>query len=215
MKRFSLEEYLKNPERKVVTGSGSEATIIFTKANKEWPVVALINDSVESGMAWQFSENGESMPADDGSIYYGGLFFADEEEELTKFEKALKELCITTRDWNNTWEMPALRQNAQHLLNLAYKQLAPRFKEEYSHLVDLEIDQTKDRIYEEGKNVGRAEILKSLPKWKKTKLERGKTFGAGPWYGSGIMHDNGKHVVFFRGYEISVDELFEKLLIEE
>ena len=60
-----------------------------------------------------------------------------------------------------------------------------------------------------------SEELKDLPKWKKTKPERGKAFGAGPWYGSGIIHDNGKHVVFFRGYEISVDELFEKLPKED
>lgn len=54
-----------------------------------------------------------------------------------------------------------------------------------------------------------------LPKWKKTKPERGKAFGAGPWYPSGLMHDNGKHIVFFRGYEISVDELFDKLPKED
>ena len=68
-----------------------------------------------------------------------------------------------------------------------------------------------EKQYEKGKR----DTMKGLPKWKKTKPERGKAFGAGPWYPSGIMHDNGKHVVFFRGYEISVDELFDKLPKEE
>ena len=208
MKKFSLEEYLKNPERKVVTGSGSEAAIIFTKANKEWPVVALINDSVESGMAWQFSENGESMPDNDGSIYYGGLFFADEEEPLTEFEKALKELCITTRDWNNTWETPALRQNANHLLELAKKQL----DSEYDGKAMLYL---AEKQYERGKEDGKAEAIKDLPKWKKTKPERGIAFGCGPWIPSGINWEGDKHGVFINGYEISVDELFEKLPKEE
>ena len=74
--------------------------------------------------------------------------------------------------------------------------------------------------YEENEKYGQPLEQKELsdedlPKWKKTKPERGKAFGAGPWYPSGIMHDNGKHIVFFRGYEISVDELFDKLQKED
>ena len=60
----------------------------------------------------------------------------------------------------------------------------------------------------------RKDILQ-IPKWKKTKPERGKAFGIGPWYPHGFGQDGGKHIVFFNGYEISVDELFDKLPKEE
>ena len=42
MKRFSLEEYLKNPSKKVVTRSGRKARIICTDAKNDYPIVALI-----------------------------------------------------------------------------------------------------------------------------------------------------------------------------
>ena len=143
MKRFSLEEYLKNPERNVVTGNGSEATIIFTKANKEWPVVALINNSVESGMAWQFSADGESMPDNDGSIYYGGLFFADEEEPLTEFEKKVFDIA---------WIAISLGINAQ---NTALVEFAKVYSRELLELAKKELQQEMGS--------------KDLPRWKKAK----------------------------------------------
>ena len=43
MKQFSLEEYLKNPLRKVITRDGLNATIICTdKKDSKYPIVALI-----------------------------------------------------------------------------------------------------------------------------------------------------------------------------
>ena len=42
MKRFNLEEYLKNPSKKVVTRDGRNARIICTNAKNNYPIVALI-----------------------------------------------------------------------------------------------------------------------------------------------------------------------------
>lgn len=42
MKQFSLEEYLKNPNRKIVTRDGKPARIICTDKRGNKPVVALI-----------------------------------------------------------------------------------------------------------------------------------------------------------------------------
>ena len=42
MKPFNLEEYLKNPSRKVITRAGSKARIICTNANSEHPIIALV-----------------------------------------------------------------------------------------------------------------------------------------------------------------------------
>lgn len=49
MKQFSLEEYLANPSRKVVTREGRSARIICTDAKEGYPVVALITLEGEYG----------------------------------------------------------------------------------------------------------------------------------------------------------------------
>ena len=45
MKQFNLEEYLKNPSRKVITRDGRKARIICTDAKNNYPIVALIETS--------------------------------------------------------------------------------------------------------------------------------------------------------------------------
>ena len=77
MKPFSLEEYLKNPSRKVVTRSGKNARIICTDAKNVYSVVALITEDK--------SERVETYLKD--GIYNEGrqscddLFFAPEKHE--------------------------------------------------------------------------------------------------------------------------------------
>ena len=44
MKQFNLEEYLKNPSKKVVTRDGKNARIICTDAKGKYPIVALIKN---------------------------------------------------------------------------------------------------------------------------------------------------------------------------
>lgn len=44
MKQFSIEEYLKNPDRKVVTRNGLPVRIICTDRNYKLPVIALIKE---------------------------------------------------------------------------------------------------------------------------------------------------------------------------
>lgn len=47
MKQFSLNEYLANPSRKVVTRDGHSVRIICTDANRFFPIVALIEEMVK------------------------------------------------------------------------------------------------------------------------------------------------------------------------
>ena len=47
MKQFDLEEFKKNPSRKVVTRYGKQARIICTDAKGESPVIALVEDNGE------------------------------------------------------------------------------------------------------------------------------------------------------------------------
>ena len=77
MKPFSLEEYLKNQKRKVVTRNWRSARIICTDAKGNYPIVALIE---EGGY-----DNALSYTKD-GKLYVGetndyDLFFAPEKHE--------------------------------------------------------------------------------------------------------------------------------------
>lgn len=79
MKQFNLEEYLKNPLRKVVTRDGSKVRIICTDKKGDCPIVALIERS--DGVAEEtvtYKENGKFFG--DTSYRYD-LFFAPEKHE--------------------------------------------------------------------------------------------------------------------------------------
>ena len=77
MEQFSLQEYLKNPSRKVVTGDGRKVKILCTNRKSLYPIVALVenhdsgNESVcsyiEDGLYSMFSQSEEN-----------NLFFAPE-----------------------------------------------------------------------------------------------------------------------------------------
>ena len=72
MKEFNLEEYLKNPERKVVTRDGRKVRILCTDRKGDTPIIALVydaNDGQEYGYAF----------------YSDGKFFRDGNEESDLF----------------------------------------------------------------------------------------------------------------------------------
>ena len=79
MKEFNLEEYLKNPERKVVTRDGRKVRILCTDRKGDTPIIALVydaNDGQEYGYAFY----------SDGKFFRDGneesdLFFAPEKHE--------------------------------------------------------------------------------------------------------------------------------------
>ena len=78
MKQFSLDEYLKNPSKKVVTREGKNVRIVCTdKKGNDYPVVALIE--------WEKTEEACDYTKDgclnDGRITEYDLFFAPEKHE--------------------------------------------------------------------------------------------------------------------------------------
>ena len=78
MKQFNLDEYLKNPERKIVTYDGREVRIIcVNRIDKDYPVVALVRkknvESIES-----YTKDGKYI---NNKIYNHDLFFAPEKKE--------------------------------------------------------------------------------------------------------------------------------------
>ena len=80
MKPFNLEEYLKNPSRKIVTRDGRKARIICTDAkSKDYPIVALIKSQDEKEeYSLRYTVNGQYCP---GYEKLEDLFFAPERHE--------------------------------------------------------------------------------------------------------------------------------------
>ncbi len=80
MKQFNLEEYLKNPSRKVVTRDGRNVRIICTNAKGGYPVVVLIEEQYSNRESiYTFTKNGNWSISGEESI--NDLFFAPEKHE--------------------------------------------------------------------------------------------------------------------------------------
>ena len=79
MKHFNLEEYLKNPSRKVVTRDGRYARIICTDAKTLYPIIALVEspDHVDE-IARSYTKGGYFYPGEEDVC---DLFFAPEKHE--------------------------------------------------------------------------------------------------------------------------------------
>ena len=80
MKEFNLEEYLKNPSRKVVTRNGGKVRIICTdRVGSAYPVVALITDD-NIGLEILVTYTKDGIPVEYNEAYYT-LFFEPERKE--------------------------------------------------------------------------------------------------------------------------------------
>ena len=82
MEQFSLEKYLANPSRKVVTRNGRNVRIICTdKKGYEYPIVALIENKLEGfESVLYYTKDGEFI-ANESSMSDLDLFFAPEKHE--------------------------------------------------------------------------------------------------------------------------------------
>ena len=78
MKEFSLEEYLKNPSRKVVTRDGRPVRIICTDRKGATPIIALVNDGLSEELGHAFYSDGKIFSDEDNEL---DLFFAPEKHE--------------------------------------------------------------------------------------------------------------------------------------
>lgn len=79
MKEFSLEEYLKNPNREVVTRNGRKVRIICTDRKGDTPIIALVYDANEGQeCGYAFYPDGKYFIDKDDEV---DLFFAPEKHE--------------------------------------------------------------------------------------------------------------------------------------
>ena len=77
MEQFSLEKYLEDPNRKVVTRDGRSVRIICTnRLDENYPVIALVNDEYTE-KCYSYSESGKDIVNTDCEL---DLFFAPEKK---------------------------------------------------------------------------------------------------------------------------------------
>ena len=158
MEKFSLEKWLQDKSRKVVTRDGRPVRIICWDRNTTyWKIIALVTSpdgSTEN--PYTYDVNGNES---DGCLHdhRNDLFFAD--DELTEFEKEVKDLmnscCNEIEEADITNELA--KEAALNLLDLARKELQPEFEKELDNAY-----KTADNVqYQKGKQ----DALKDLPKW--------------------------------------------------
>ena len=80
MKQFNLEEYLKNPSRKVVTRNGRKVNrFLCTDARGQYPIVALVKAlDNDNESAFSYTKDGHFCP---GEEHVYDLFFTPEKHE--------------------------------------------------------------------------------------------------------------------------------------
>lgn len=158
MQPFNLDIWLEDKSRKVVTRDGRPVRIVCWNVKGLFPVLALLE-----GDGKMDTKKGDEYPCSyriDGTCIATesyDLFFADEEEELTEFEK--KVLEISGKNYNY---VPSIKVYAQILLDLARKEL---FKEQ-EHCVIIPEDDYYEQLASQYQK-GQEDALKDLPKWKK------------------------------------------------
>ena len=78
MKQFNLQEYLKNPDRHIVTRDGKDAKIICTNAKGNFPIIALVETYNGNETVLRLKENGRFYNDTENS---SDLFFAPIKKE--------------------------------------------------------------------------------------------------------------------------------------
>ena len=78
MKQFNLQEYLKNPDRHIVTRDGRSARIICTDAKGNFPIIALVETYNGNETVLRLKENGRFYNDTENS---SDLFFAPVKKE--------------------------------------------------------------------------------------------------------------------------------------
>ena len=79
MKEFSLEEYLKNPDREVVTRDGRKVRIVCTDCKVAQPIIAIVNEGRPHMIITSFWKNGRHISNSTKNDL--DLFFAPEKHE--------------------------------------------------------------------------------------------------------------------------------------
>lgn len=191
MEQFSLEKYLENPNRKVVTRDGRPVRIVCWDKLGDYPIIGCIkySDDYEDFETYNINGSKYSFNREDPN----DLFFADE-EELTEFESKL----FST--FSEIWQDYMLGREID---------VAKVVKEYSPELINLARKELEKDIYDNGcrmgYDIGKQDALKDLPKWKKVPSHEKQTM-----YGMSEISD-----VYYNGYFIHLDDIYKALPKEE
>lgn len=88
--RFSVEEYLKNPSRKVVTGQGKGARIVCTDVRSVYPVVAAVDECEIEGIS-TYTAGGRFYDGkeDQRDLYFAAVTERFDPNGLRPFDRVL------------------------------------------------------------------------------------------------------------------------------
>lgn len=156
MEQFSLEKWLKDKSRKVVTRDGREVEIFYYNADK-----TLLVGRISPTEIHQYTKDGfqyETM-----CQAKNDLFFADEENGLTKFEKTMIQF---SHERNSLIQFEHTKEEINaHLYRYSEKLLDLARKEIEKDNVIIDKDKYL-KICDQYYNNGKKDALKDLPKWK-------------------------------------------------
>lgn len=141
MELFSLEKWLKDKSRKVVTREGRPVRIVCWDLKCNTPIIVAIQWNQEREDCYCYDTIGRCA----NNVGELDLFFADEEEKLTEFEKELQTIISEASHWTSDDGSIST----------------------YCQFGDKEIKKISGQILD----LARKEILKDLPKWKTYKGE--------------------------------------------
>lgn len=98
MKQFNLDEYLKNPSRKVVTRDGRNVRIICTDAKGNYPIVALI-ETLDGSIEFinKFKKDGHFLDNDDNNSNLDLFFISEKHEGWINLYKNLEGFIVPSR----------------------------------------------------------------------------------------------------------------------
>lgn len=98
MKQFNLEEYLKNPSRKVVTRDGRNVRILCTDAKGNYPIVALI-ETLDGSIEFinKFKKDGHFLNNDNDNSNLDLFFVPEKHEGWINLYKNLEGFIVPSR----------------------------------------------------------------------------------------------------------------------
>ena len=180
MKQFDLEEYKKNPGRKVVTRDGRIVRIVCWDLPGNHPIIGITDETDDGYTTLNLTVDGTSVNNKNLD-----LFFADEEEELTEFEEQLASILFD-REYEGKTDTEDDIERGMSPYRLAAKEYSRELLEFAKEELKTQLRFSSDMHgweYGLGYEQGQKDILKDLPKLTKIKPSDDKIYvGLNGWY---------------------------------
>lgn len=123
MKQFSLEEYLKNPDQKVITREGRPVRIICTDGLGDKPIIALIlSQDDKTEIAFSYTSNG-----------FFNTYGVDDRDDLM-FDS------IKKKGWVNVYKYPDFERPNCAYIYTTYEEAVSRGKTQKGYLTTTKIE---------------------------------------------------------------------------